>query len=94
MMHGDAEGKEEENSKPRPSAREAFFLDFAKIVRERFPKTVLMVTGGFRSRKGMVAALENVCDLIGIARPAAAFPHLRRMCCLMTWWTMIKRLLG
>jgi 2,4-dienoyl-CoA reductase-like NADH-dependent reductase (Old Yellow Enzyme family) len=77
MMHGDAEGKEEENSKPRLLAREAFFLGFAKIVRERFPKTVLMVTGGFRSRKGMVAALENgACDLIGIARPAAAFPHL------------------
>jgi 2,4-dienoyl-CoA reductase-like NADH-dependent reductase (Old Yellow Enzyme family) len=77
MMHGDAEGKEEENSKPRSSAREAFFLDFAKIVRERFPKAVLMVTGGFRSRKGMAAALENgAYDLIRIARLAAAFPHL------------------
>lgn len=54
-------------------AREAFFLDFAKSVRERHPKIPLMVTGGFRSRKGMEAALESgACDIIGIGRPAAA----------------------
>ncbi|KAF2739351.1 NADH:flavin oxidoreductase/NADH oxidase-like protein [Polyplosphaeria fusca] len=57
--------------------REAFFLDYAKAVRERFPNVILMVTGGFRSRKGMQAALDSkACDLVGLGRPAAAFPHL------------------
>lgn len=61
----------------RSAKREAFFLDYARAVRARFPKIILMVTGGFRSRAGMIAALEsNACDLIGLARPAAAFPHL------------------
>lgn len=36
-----------------------------------------MVTGGFRSRTGMEAALQSgACDLVGIARPAAIWPHL------------------
>jgi 2,4-dienoyl-CoA reductase-like NADH-dependent reductase (Old Yellow Enzyme family) len=49
-------------------AREAFFLDF---------EIPLMVTGGFRSRKGMEAALESgACDIIGIGRPAAVVPKL------------------
>lgn len=57
--------------------REAFFLTFAQTVRERFPSLILMVTGGFRTRSGMEAALESgACDLIGIARPAAVIPRL------------------
>ena len=61
--------------KPAPSARtaarEAFFLDFAREVRPRFPQVKLMVTGGFRSRAEMQASLaQNVCDMIGIGRPA------------------------
>jgi 2,4-dienoyl-CoA reductase-like NADH-dependent reductase (Old Yellow Enzyme family) len=60
----------------RTAAREAFFLDYAKAVRARYPNIILMVTGGFRSREGMKAALEsNACDLIGIGRPAAIYPH-------------------
>ena len=59
--------------------REAFFLDFAKRVRERYPKVPLMVTGGFRSRAAMEAALESgACDIIGIGRPAAVIPKLPR----------------
>ncbi|KAF2468052.1 NADH:flavin oxidoreductase/NADH oxidase-like protein [Lindgomyces ingoldianus] len=59
----------------RSVQREAFFLDYARAVRERYPNIILMVTGGFRSRIGMVAALEsNSCDLIGLARPAAVLP--------------------
>jgi 2,4-dienoyl-CoA reductase-like NADH-dependent reductase (Old Yellow Enzyme family) len=58
-------------------AREAFFLDFAKTVREHYPKIPVMVTGGFRSRAGMEAALESgACDIIGIGRPAAVVPKL------------------
>ncbi|KAJ4357027.1 hypothetical protein N0V95_002833 [Ascochyta clinopodiicola] len=61
----------------RSEKREAFFLDYASTVRERYPKLVLMVTGGFRSRKGMEEALQSgACDLIGIGRPAAVWPHL------------------
>ena len=51
--------------------REAYFLEFAEKVRTEV-KTVLMVTGGFRTRAGMDAALASgACDLIGIARPLA-----------------------
>lgn len=58
-------------------AREAFFLDFAQVVRERFKDVPLMVTGGFRTRKGMEAALEGgACDLIGLGRPAVLNPSL------------------
>lgn len=57
--------------------REAFFLDFAKTVRERYPSIPLMVTGGFRSRAAMQSALESgACDIIGIGRPAAMVPKL------------------
>jgi 2,4-dienoyl-CoA reductase-like NADH-dependent reductase (Old Yellow Enzyme family) len=69
----------DETKSMRTVQREAFFLDYAKAVRERFPEVVLMVTGGFRSREGMQAALDSkACDLLGLARPAAAFPHLPR----------------
>ncbi|KAJ5888761.1 Aldolase-type TIM barrel [Penicillium taxi] len=64
----------------RTVAREAFFLEFAKEVRERHPGLVLMLTGGFRSRAGAVSAIQDgACDLVGLARPAAVnpgFPHL------------------
>ncbi|OCT45019.1 NADPH dehydrogenase [Cladophialophora carrionii] len=61
----------------KTAARESFFLEFAKTVRQAFPQLVLMVTGGFRTRLGMEAALESRgCDLIGIARPAAILPSL------------------
>ncbi|KAJ5387012.1 Aldolase-type TIM barrel [Penicillium cosmopolitanum] len=64
----------------RTAAREAFFLEFAKTVRGRHPDLILMLTGGFRTRAGCVAAIEDgACDLVGIGRPAAvepAFPLL------------------
>ncbi|MDB3880919.1 NADH:flavin oxidoreductase, partial [Gammaproteobacteria bacterium] len=50
-------------------AREAYFLDYARDIRNVF-NGPLMVTGGFRTTKGMNDALnENACDVIGIARP-------------------------
>ncbi|MDC0576702.1 NADH:flavin oxidoreductase/NADH oxidase family protein [Gammaproteobacteria bacterium] len=50
-------------------AREAYFLDYARDIRNVF-NGPLMVTGGFRTSKGMNDALnENACDVIGIARP-------------------------
>ncbi|KAF4621878.1 hypothetical protein G7Y89_g14466 [Cudoniella acicularis] len=59
--------------------RESFFPSFAQAAREKFPKLVLIVTGGFRTRLGMEAALQTSgCDIVGIARPATVIPHLPR----------------
>lgn len=56
-------------------AREAYFLEYAKTVREVAPDVPLAVTGGFRSRAAMLAALESGdCDMIGLGRPAATTP--------------------
>jgi hypothetical protein len=75
MVAGDKPAVAEMKS-TRTAAREAFFLDFAKETRKRFPNLVLMLTGGFRSRAGAEAAIkENACDLVGIARPAAVNPR-------------------
>lgn len=72
-MHGT--GADEKSD--RTKAREAFFLEFAKAIRSSFPNVPLMVTGGFRTRQGMEAAVaEGGCDLVGLARPAALNPTL------------------
>lgn len=63
--------------KPSTKKREAYFLEFTALLRQHYPKTVLMVTGGFRTRAGMQEAIESgACDLIGIGRPATVMPHL------------------
>ncbi|KAF2756845.1 FMN-linked oxidoreductase [Pseudovirgaria hyperparasitica] len=63
----------------RTAAREAFFIDFARDVRAAYPSLPLMVTGGFRTRAGMAAALEsNACDIVGVGRPACVTPELPR----------------
>jgi 2,4-dienoyl-CoA reductase-like NADH-dependent reductase (Old Yellow Enzyme family) len=55
--------------------REAYFLRYAEHVREGVPDLTLMVTGGFRTRAAMGAALASgACDLIGLARPLAVDP--------------------
>ncbi len=57
-------------------AREAYFLDYAKDIRAVY-KSPLMVTGGFRSRAGMDAALAaDACDMIGIGRPLCIDPQV------------------
>ncbi|OBS29464.1 hypothetical protein FPOA_03401 [Fusarium poae] len=59
------------------AARESFFLEFAREMRAKVPNIPLMVTGGFRTRAGMEAALaEGACDLIGLGRPAIINPFL------------------
>lgn len=71
--------------KQTTAARESFFLQFAATVREKFPNVVLMVTGGFRTRTGMEAALQSgACDLIGVGRPAAVLPALPKEIILNT----------
>ncbi|CEL03628.1 Putative Catalytic activity: NADH acceptor <=_ NAD() reduced acceptor [Aspergillus calidoustus] len=62
------------------AAREAFFLDFAAQTRKQFPDITLLLTGGFRSREGIEAALKaGVCDLVGIGRPAVLRPDFPRL---------------
>ena len=57
-------------------AREAYFFDYAVSV-SKLAKMPLMVTGGFRSAKGMNEALsQGDVDVIGIARPALRGPGL------------------
>ena len=52
-------------------AREAYFLDYARSVRDAAQGVPLAVTGGFRTRAGMQDALtDGDCDVVGIARPA------------------------
>jgi 2,4-dienoyl-CoA reductase-like NADH-dependent reductase (Old Yellow Enzyme family) len=74
-----AEGRAEDAVPLRPStrAREAYFLDYAAAIRgvARMP---LMVTGGFRTRAAMEAALERDCDMIGLGRPLCWQPDLPR----------------
>jgi len=74
-----AEGRAADAVPLRPStrAREAYFLDYAAAIRgvARMP---LMVTGGFRTRAAMEAALERDCDMIGLGRPLCWQPDLPR----------------
>ena len=80
-MHGEDcdEPTSQQTAAPtsRTIAREAFFLNAARSIRNRFPNILLLVTGGFRSRASMEEALQNgACNFIGIARPAAITPKL------------------
>ncbi|MBP8262094.1 MAG: NADH:flavin oxidoreductase/NADH oxidase family protein [Pseudomonas sp.] len=59
-------------------AREAYFLEFAEKVRATV-QVPLMVTGGFRSLRGMATALDSgALDLVGLARGLAIEPDLPR----------------
>ena len=74
MING---GKDFQEKSDRTKAREAFFLEFAKAIRHKFPSLPLIVTGGFRTRLGMEAAVaEGGCDMVGIGRPACVNPSL------------------
>lgn len=58
--------------------REAYFLEYAEKAKERI-KTPIMVTGGFRSSKGMNEALTSgVVDMVGVARPFAVDPYFAK----------------
>ncbi|WP_232364060.1 NADH:flavin oxidoreductase/NADH oxidase family protein [Desulforapulum autotrophicum] len=56
--------------------REAYFMDYAEKVR-RVATAPLAVTGGFRSARGMQAALDSgATDFVGLARPLVLVPDL------------------
>ena len=75
-----AEGRAEDAVPVRPStqAREAYFLEYAAAIR-KVARMPMMVTGGFRSRAAMEAALESGdCDVIGLGRPLCWQPDFPR----------------
>lgn len=77
LSGGTFEGRAFEHKKDSTKAREAYFIEFAEMIRPHLHKTKVYVTGGFRSAAGMVRAVEGgACDGIGIGRPLAAEPYL------------------
>ncbi len=74
------EGKADSAQPVRASTRlrEAYFIEYAETIRQH-ARMPLMLTGGFRSRAAMDAALrEGVCDVIGLGRPLITEPDLPR----------------
>ena len=56
-------------------AREAYFVDFAKAMKDELT-IPLMVTGGFRSSSAMEQALRSgAADVIGLGRPLCVMPE-------------------
>ena len=75
-----AEGRSDSAIPVRAStrAREAYFLEYTDRVR-KVARMPVMVTGGFRSRASMEAALaEDACDMIGLGRPLCWQPDFVR----------------
>ncbi|RRQ26770.1 NADH:flavin oxidoreductase/NADH oxidase family protein [Rhodococcus sp. Eu-32] len=61
------------------AAREAYFLEYAREVRQAAGDVPLAVTGGFRTRKAMNHAVaEGDCDVIGLGRPTTVVPDAGR----------------
>lgn len=78
------EGRSEDVVPVRAStrAREAYFLGYAPAIR-RVARMPLMVTGGFRTRAGISAALGEPgstgdCDVVGLGRPLISDPAFPR----------------
>lgn len=64
------------SGKESTKKREAYFMEYAEKVRELI-STPLVVTGGFRSSKGMSDAVESgKIDMVGIGRPLTLDPNL------------------
>lgn len=59
----------------RSTAREAYFLKYTHGMKKALKRTPLMVTGGFRSRECIEAALlDGCCEVVGLGRPLCAMP--------------------
>lgn len=68
--------KDKEDSRAASTQqREAYFLEYGKAIAKAV-QVPLMVTGGFRSRKGMADAIEEgALQVIGLARPFCVSPE-------------------
>jgi 2,4-dienoyl-CoA reductase-like NADH-dependent reductase (Old Yellow Enzyme family) len=68
------EEEEQQNVAPSTLKREAYFVDFAKAMRNEL-QIPLMLTGGFRTKAAMRQALESgAVDVIGLGRPMCYQP--------------------
>ncbi|GAO47484.1 FMN-linked oxidoreductase [Saitoella complicata NRRL Y-17804] len=68
-----------EHKRESTKKREAFFLEFADEIRPLLKKTIIYVTGGFRTVPAMVHAVSSgSCHGIGLGRPLTAEPFLCR----------------
>ncbi|KAL6250324.1 hypothetical protein RBB50_002625 [Rhinocladiella similis] len=77
LSGGTFEARAFEHKKQSTIAREAYFIEFAEMIRPLLKKTKVFVTGGFRSASGMVKAVAGgACDGVGIGRPLAAEPYI------------------
>ena len=64
--------------KASTAQREAYFLEYARAIRQ-VAKMPILMPGGFRSRSAMEAALaSDDIDVIGLARPLCTQPDLPR----------------
>jgi 2,4-dienoyl-CoA reductase-like NADH-dependent reductase (Old Yellow Enzyme family) len=75
---GDDAGADGRAVRESTRRREAYFLEFAEKMRP-VCTVPLMITGGFRSRAGMITALEaGGLDVIGLGRPMCVDPAVPR----------------
>lgn len=66
----------EGNASESTKQREAYFLDYAQKARN-LVDVPLVVTGGFRTEKGMIEAMESgAVDMVGIGKAFALNPDL------------------
>jgi 2,4-dienoyl-CoA reductase-like NADH-dependent reductase (Old Yellow Enzyme family) len=66
------------NEKVRESTkrREAFFQEFGEDLKKELKNVPLLLTGGFRTVRGMNNALKEGLDLIGLGRPLIVEPDI------------------
>lgn len=77
LSGGTFEGRAFHHVKESTKKREAYFIEFAEMIRPLLKKTKVYVTGGLRTASGMAKAVrEGACDGVGIGRPLAAEPFL------------------
>lgn len=68
-------GAQQDDVRESTRQREAYFVEYAGTIAEA-ATVPLMITGGFRTRAAMEAALsEGKVDLIGVARPLCTQPN-------------------
>ncbi|KAK7931841.1 hypothetical protein PG985_002553 [Apiospora marii] len=79
LSGGTFEGRAFEHKKESTRARESYFIEFADMIRPLLTKTLVYVTGGFRTASGMADAVRGgACHGVGIGRPLGAEPYLCR----------------
>ncbi|MEM9729551.1 MAG: NADH:flavin oxidoreductase, partial [Myxococcota bacterium] len=67
----------EEKKAESTRRREAYFLDYARNIREAAKDVPLMVTGGFRTASLMRSVVESgEIDVVGLGRPFCVAPDL------------------